>query len=743
VTMGLTEEQAALAGAVADWAGSAGFAEVVRAAEHEGPEPLLVSSWKGLAELGVLGVAVPETHGGAGGTFLDLAVALEAAAHGLVPGPLLSVATTALLLSEHADSPISEELLPGICDGSVRVGAAPAAAPLALAADDRVSGTVPVVLDAGAVTHVLVGALPAETRTAGADRAAGERWAVVPVDAPGVNVEVSGRGPDLSRTVGSVRLDDVVLPADAWLDVVPGRVGDLLTVLASAEASGTARWALETAVAYAGIREQFGRKIGSFQAIKHLCAQMLERAESATAVAWGAAVAEDDPDQLRFAAAVAGAVGLDAAVDNAKDCIQVLGGIGFTWEHDAHLHLRRALGTRQLLGGTDRLRHDVSALALDGVRRRLHVDLGEDVEDLRRSIRSDVDRVREARGAADRRTVLAETGLLAPHWPPPYGRGADPRTQLVIDDELEVAGVTRPDLAIGAWAAPTILGHGTDGQKERFVPPTLRGEIVWCQLFSEPGAGSDLASLRTRAERVEGGWRLTGQKVWTSLAAEADWAICLARTDPDAPQHKGITYFLVDMRSPGIEVRPLREITGEAVFNEVFLDGVMVPDDGVVGQVDDGWRLARTTLANERVAMSGSSLGANVERALRLLDGAGAGPGDGAGNIAAAMGQVRVGAAVADAVTVQMLGLRSTLRSLAGQGPGAESSVQKLVGVRHRQEAAELVYDLMGPEALLGEAGAEEALRELLLTRCLSIAGGTTQVLRNVAAERILGLPRG
>jgi alkylation response protein AidB-like acyl-CoA dehydrogenase len=224
--------------------------------------------------------------------------------------------------------------------------------------------------------------------------------------------------------------------------------------------------------------------------------------------------------------------------------------------------------------------------------------------------------------------------------------------------------------------------------------------------------------------------------VWTSLAAEADWAICLARTNPDAPQHRGITYFLVDMTSPGIEVRPLREITGEAVFNEVFLDGVIVPDEGVVGEVDDGWRLARTTLANERVAMSGSSLGAGVERALRLL-------GADAGRPDAAARRVRVGGAVADAVTVSMLGMRSTLRSLAGHGPGAESSVQKLVGVEHRQEAAELVYDLMGAEALVGGEDARAALHELLLTRCLSIAGGTTQVLRNVAAERVLGLPRG
>ena len=176
--------------------------------------------------------------------------------------------------------------------------------------------------------------------------------------------------------------------------------------------------------------------------------------------------------------------------------------------------------------------------------------------------------------------------------------------------------MTRPDIVIAGWALPTILEHGTDEQRERFVRPSLLGELVWCQLFSEPGAGSDLASLRTRAEQVDGGWRLTGQKVWNSVAERADWGICLARTDPDAPKHKGITYFLVDMRRPGIDVRPLREITGEALFNEVFLDDVFVPDDCVVGELDDGWKLARTTLANERVAMATTRLSKSAERAV-------------------------------------------------------------------------------------------------------------------------------
>ncbi len=265
----------------------------------------------------------------------------------------------------------------------------------------------------------------------------------------------------------------------------------------------------------------------------------------------------------------------------------------------------------------------------------------------------------------------------------------------------------------------------------------MRGEIEWCQLFSEPGAGSDLASLRTKAVRVSTGsttgpgWRLSGQKVWTSLAHEADWGICLARTNPDVKQHAGITYFLVDMSSEGIEIRPLRELTGEAMFNEVFLDDVFVPDDCVVGEVDGGWKLARTTLANERVAMAGSHLGDSPERAVRLLA---SGESD---------ARTDVGRAVAWATVVSLLATRSTLRSLEGQGPGPESSVAKLVGVRSRQDSAELVVNLLGDRLFRGDDLARDALHEQLMTRCLSIAGGTTQVLRNVAGERILGLPRG
>jgi alkylation response protein AidB-like acyl-CoA dehydrogenase len=303
---------------------------------------------------------------------------------------------------------------------------------------------------------------------------------------------------------------------------------------------------------------------------------------------------------------------------------------------------------------------------------------------------------------------------------------------MVIDEELARAGVTRPDIVIAGWALPTILEHGTEAQRERFVRPSLLGELVWCQLFSEPDAGSDLASLRTRADRVDSGWRLTGQKVWNSVAERADWGICLARTDPEAPKHRGISYFLVDMRAPGVDVRPLREITGESLFNEVFLDGVFVPEDCLVGRPGDGWRLARTTLANERVAMAATRLSKSAERAVVLARERDLTP----------VQRMRVGRTVALSTVCTLLGVRSTLRSLAGQGPGPESSVAKLLGVRNRQDGAELVVQLQADGLVAPSGEVARDVWELLNTRCLSIAGGTTQVLRNVAGERILGLPR-
>jgi alkylation response protein AidB-like acyl-CoA dehydrogenase len=255
-------------------------------------------------------------------------------------------------------------------------------------------------------------------------------------------------------------------------------------------------------------------------------------------------------------------------------------------------------------------------------------------------------------------------------------------------------------------------------------------------MFSEPGAGSDLASLSTKAVRVDGGWSLSGQKVWTSTAQYADWAICLARTSTGARRHDGITYFLLDMKSPGIDVRPLRELTGEALFNEIFLTDVFVPDDCVVGEVDGGWKLARTTLANERVAMSsGSAFPSGIEEVLRALA-----VSDRADNPVLL---ARIGELVCVAQADAMLGVRATLARVSGTDPGAASSVRKMVGMHLRQDAAELAVELLGPAAVSGtDEVTEFSVRRMLSTRSLTIAGGTSEVLHNVIGERILGLPR-
>jgi alkylation response protein AidB-like acyl-CoA dehydrogenase len=327
---------------------------------------------------------------------------------------------------------------------------------------------------------------------------------------------------------------------------------------------------------------------------------------------------------------------------------------------------------------------------------------------------------------------MADAGYITPHWPRPWGRAASPIEQLAIDEEFAAAGASRPHLAVGAWALPTIIEHGTPDQQERFIGPTLRGELNWCQLFSEPGAGSDLAALNMKAARANDGWLLTGQKVWTSMAQQADFGICLARTDSDRPKHEGITCFLVDMKSAGVDIGPLRELTGASLFNEVFLSDVFVPDDCVVGAVNDGWRVGRTTLANERVSMgAGAGIGPSVDAVLKLV------PDD-----ADAATLETVGALVAESQALAVLGLRMTLRALAGADAGPEASIRKLVGAEHDQRTQEVGLSLLGSAAAVNDGDAAAWINGLLWSRCLTIAGGTSEIQRNVIAERLLGLPK-
>jgi alkylation response protein AidB-like acyl-CoA dehydrogenase len=645
--------------------------------------------WAELAGQGWLGLAVDERYGGQGYGFVELAVVLEELGRAMAPGPFLPTVLAAAVIQDSMSDGEKADWLPRLVDGST-----PAAVML--------NGN-PVL--GGGVARLLVS--PGQLHESPSAQSV----------------------PTLDPTRRLANMEG------GFFGAGPERWREIAAVLFAAEAVGLAGWCLDTASSYAKVREQFGRPIGQFQAIKHKCANMLVAVEQARAVVWDAALALGEPAEASLPAAVAASIAFDAAADAAKECVQILGGIGFTWEHDAHLYLKRAMSIRQLVGPTSAWRNRTARMALEGTRRQLHIDLPPEATQVRADVETFIADLKQ-RDRSEWNTRLAENGYLAPHWPKPWGREAGPVEQLVIDEEMTKARIRRPNLAVGAWALPTIIAHGTPEQQERFVGPTLAGEIWWCQMFSEPGAGSDLASLSTKAVRVDGGWSLSGQKVWTSMAQRADWAICLARTDPDAAKHSGITYFLVDMKSDGLDVRPLRELTGEAMFNEVFLSDVFVPDDCVVGAVNDGWRLARTTLANERVSMSsGSSFGGGVENFLQLV---------------AARAEVtadpvvldQVGALVAEAQSLAVLGLRTALRALSGVDPGPESSVRKLLGVEHEQRTQELGLVVLGGEGATTEGDAAAWTFGFLANRCLTIAGGTSEVQRNVIAERLLGLPR-
>ncbi|GAA3104654.1 acyl-CoA dehydrogenase [Streptomyces goshikiensis] len=707
--IGITQEQRELADAVRGWLARTVPPEEVRklldTPPRTGTRP---AYWDALTESGLL---TPHLDGG---TLLDLAVVVEEAARAALPGGYLPSALASVLLDRAGAPPLDGRT------AAVALGPGGMTAVAVEGGGHLLDGAAPPVLGAGEADLVLLAA----------EAAHGTRWFAVDAAALDIRTHESA---DPTRPTAEVRARGVTVAPGRLLALDAALVRDLACALFAADACGTAARALHTAAEHAKVREQFGRPIGRFQGVKHLCADMLVRLEQARALAWDAANGMDEtPDVRSLVAALAAGTALDAAYSCAKDCIQILGGIGFTWEHDAHILLRRALVARQLLGPGDGHRLRAVRLAAAGARRELRLELPAHAETHRAKARAAAEDARGLDPAAARR-ILAPTGYAAPYLPPPYGLGAGPAEQLVIQQELRAAGVRIADLGIATWVIPSLLAYGTPAQQEAYVLPTLRGELTWCQLFSEPDAGSDLASLRTRAERAEeGGWLVNGQKVWTSSAHTADFGILLARTDPAAPKHKGLGYFVVDMkRTPGIDIRPLKEITGEALFNEVYFDDVPLPADALVGAADGGWQVARNTLGNERVHMADqmtfdTGLEALIARSADL---------DGAG-------RARIGALAAEAHALACIGLRTTLSQVSGLEPGAGASVRKLVQTPHQQRTAELALELLGPAGAVREGAGERAVHGMLMSRCLTIAGGTTQVQLNVVAERILGLPR-
>ncbi|OBB38886.1 acyl-CoA dehydrogenase [Mycobacterium sp. 852002-51961_SCH5331710] len=673
--------------------------------------------WSELAGLGWLGLHVPEQYGGAGCGLPELVVVTEEFGRAVAPGPFVPTVIASAIISAAGTEEQRGRWLPGLVDGTSTAGVGFSTA--LSSGGSRCTGDAGVVLGAGLADLLLL--------------AVGEDVLVLPAAGDGVTVDVK-TNLDPTRRTARVTLADVEVGA---AEVLPGAAASaraMARTIAAAEAVGGAHDCVDAAVEYAKVREQFGRTIGTFQAVKHHLANMLVAAESAGATVWDAARAASAGEQeFALMAACAATLAFPAYVHNAELNIQVHGGIGYTWEHDAHLHLRRAITVRGLLGGRD-APLDVYELTAKGVVRENSIDLPPEAEQLREEVRAEFSSW-SGLDPKQLREKMIETGYVMPHWPKPWGRAAGAVEQLVIEQEMAEAGIKRPEFGITSWVVLTMIQHGTADQIERLVRPALTGEHVWCQLFSEPGAGSDAAAVSTKATRTDGGWIINGQKVWTSGAQYCRYGLATVRTDPTAAKHAGITTVIIDMNAPGVEVRPLRQITGGSEFNEVFFNDVFVPDGDVVGEPNDGWRVARATLGNERVSIGGGlpgtqgAVGMVVDLTQRYGDRVAAAP-------------ERAGRFLADDHALRLLNLRRVVRSVVGAEPGPEGNVTKLLIAEHVVARASLSAELVGPDVALVSGPGKYPGFMVLASRGMTIAGGTSEITRNQIAERILGLPR-
>jgi alkylation response protein AidB-like acyl-CoA dehydrogenase len=714
MSIAITEDHRSLADTASDFLVKREVRAAARALLEEGNEPM-PEVWGQLVELGWLGLHLRERHGGSGFGLEELVVVVEAMGREVAPGPFVPTVMASAVIAAAGDEALAARLLPGLADGTL-TGAVALGGQVTVT-DGRATGSAGTVLGGGLARVLLV--------------SAGEDVVVVEVgDGDGVAVEVPA---NLDPTRRSAR----VTLHGAPVTVLPGArrvLVDLARVILSAEAVGVARECTGMAAAYAKERVQFGRVIATFQAVKHHCANMAAATELATSAVWDAAMAADlGGEQLTYAAALAAALAGPAADLCANLNTQVHGGIAITWQHDAHLYVRRATTLSTFLQ-PDAAAADLVALTRQGVTRGRQVKLPPEAEAIRDEVRAFAREVKDLpRGA--RRERLIETGYVMPHWPRPYGRDAGAIEQLVIEQEFAAAGVKRPDYGITAWNILTIIQYATEDQAARWVLPALQGDVIWCQLFSEPDAGSDAAGVKTRAVRTDGGWIVNGQKVWTSGAHLAGMGFATVRTNPDVPKHQGITTMVIDMHAEGVEVRPLKMTSGNSEFNEVFFTDVFVPDDDVVGPIDGGWTVARATLGNESVSIGGGGGALSVPGA-SLIPPFDAHPERLAG------GTARIGRYIAEHQAIGLLNLRAANRAVTGAGPGPEGAITKLVLSEVGHEATAILTELGGADAVFMDGDGAITGLLVLMHRAMSIAGGTSEIKRNQIGERILGLPR-
>ncbi|MET0700152.1 MAG: acyl-CoA dehydrogenase [Mycobacterium sp.] len=744
MAIGLTDEQDQLAEAVTRFAARYAPVDLTRK-EFEslaaGEPP---SWWDELVDNGFHAVHLPDRVGGQGGTLTDTACVVEAATKAALRGPLLSTVTASAVAQLADETPAATAVLTTLAAGATATVVLPEHADFHATADGdgwRVTG----------VSRPTLGACSAHTLLLSARTGdGGSFWFAVAKPDPTVVVE-QARGTDLTTDIGTVRLADHAVPKALVLNGIDDdRARCVVVALVSSAASGIIGWAVDAVTAHLKAREQFGKLIGTFQALQHKAAMLLVNSELATAAAWDAVRAAEEPlDQHRLAAAGAAVTAVAPAPELILDALTMFGAIGYTWEHDLHLYWRAATSLAASVGPATVWARRIGELTAT-VTRDMSVNLGDADAEFRAGVADVLDRALTLHNdgpgrqgdyahfeTGPQRTLIAESGLIAPHWVAPWGLDATPAQQLIIAEEFEKRSeLVRPSLGISEWILPTLLQAAPGDLQDRLIPPTQRGELAWCQLFSEPGAGSDLASLVTRATKVDGGWRINGHKIWTSAAHVADYGALLARTDPTQPKHRGIGYFVLDMRSEGIEIQPIRMSNGEAHFNEVFLTDVFIPDSMLLGEATRGWDLAIATMAQERVAIGGY---VSIDRAgpLRHLA---AQPDRNTesdrNDVLRALGEI-------DALTnaIKTSALRETLRLLEGQSAGPASSIIKVATSVLLRRSFKAVMELTAPLAMLEESDPAVAQPYLMMPAEL-LGGGTLEIQLNIIAQMIMGLPR-
>lgn len=741
MAIAITAEQAQLADAVDRFVDRHAPVDKTRSALESLAVGQVPPWWGELVAQGFHAVHIPERLGGQGGQLTDIACVIETAGRRLLPGPLLPTVTASAvaLLADETDAVTT--LLVELANGATAAVVLPdrsAFHATATAQGWRVTGSSGVTHGVCSATRILLSANTDDDASV---------WLVVDTSAPTVTVDAA-RGTDLTTDVGVLRLDDHPVSESTALRGLDGERARCVAVgLTACATAGMAQWAVAAVSTHLRSREQFGKLIGTFQALQHKAATLLVNSELATAAAWDAVRAVDETlSQHQLAAAGAAVMAVSPAPELALDALTMFGAIGFTWEHDLHLYWRAATSLAASIGPVTRWARQIGELTAVHAR-DTSLNLGDVETDFRSQVAGTLDEALslhndgpgrqgdyEHFATGPQRTLIADAGLIAPHWPSPWGIDANPLQQIIINEEFERrTELVRPSLGIAEWILPTIVSAAPPHVQERFIPPTQRGELAWCQLFSEPGAGSDLAALATRATRVDGGWRINGHKMWTSCAHLADFGALLARTDPDAAKHRGIGYFILDMTSEGIEVQPIRQASGDADFNEVFLTDVFVPDDMLLGEATGGWDLAIATMAQERVAIGGY---VNQDRLGALRELATSADAADRQDILRAIGEID-----ANTNAIKALGVRETIRLLDGQAAGPASSIAKVATNALLRKTFKAILELTGPLAMTEQSDPAVAQPYLRLPAEL-LGGGTNEIQLNIIAQMIMGLPR-